>query len=51
MKSLEFTVAQFSWYLCVALPQEFTSSTKTNLESVIFLTETDNRRIREITSP
>lgn len=51
MESLEFMVAQFLWYLWVALPHQFTSLTKTNLERVIFLTETEIRRIHETTSP
>lgn len=34
---LEFAVAQFSWYSWVALPNEFTFSTKTNLEELSFL--------------
>lgn len=38
MESLEFMVAQ-SW---VALSHEFTSSTETNLEGIIFLTETES---------
>lgn len=37
VKSLEFAVAQFSWYSWVALPNEFTFSTKTNLEELSFL--------------
>lgn len=51
MESLEFVVAQISWYLWVVLPHEFTSSKKTNLKRVIFATETENlSRIQEITS-
>lgn len=50
VKSLEFLVVQFSWYSWVPLPHEFTSSRKTNLERVNFLTETENRHIHEITS-
>lgn len=40
-ESLEFVVAQFSWYSWVALSHEFTTSTKTNLERAIFITETN----------
>lgn len=40
-------MCQFSWYLRVALPNEFTSSTKKDFDSVTFLTETENRRIHE----
>ena len=49
VESLEFVVAQFSWYSWEAPPHEFTSSTKTNLERVIFVTETENLPIHEIT--
>ena len=52
VESLDFMVTQFSLYLWVyiALPHKFTSSTKTNLARVIFVSETENRRIRKITS-
>lgn len=35
-------------FVSIALPNEFTPSTKTNLERIIFIIETENRRIREI---
>lgn len=51
VESLRFTVAQFSWYLLVSFPHKFTSSMKTNLERVSFITETEIWCIHEITSP
>lgn len=53
VKSLEFKVVQFLWYMWVALIHEFTPSTKTNYKRFSFLiaTETENRHIHEITSP
>lgn len=50
VESSEFTVAEFAWYLWAAVPQELTPSTISNLERVLFLTETENRLICEITS-
>lgn len=46
---LDFVVAQFSWCSKVAVPYEFTSSTKTNFES--FFIETEKQRIQNITFP
>lgn len=51
VESLELVVDQFSWYSLVALPHEFTSSRKTNLERNIFPTETENQLVHEFTSP
>lgn len=55
VESLEFMVAQFFVaFMGIALPQEFTSSTKTNFEGVslvFFFTEAENRNSYEITSP
>lgn len=54
VESLELMVLNFRvlLYLWVAppYPHEFASSTKTNLGRVIFIIETENRRIHEITS-
>lgn len=40
MESLEFGVAQFSWYSFVALVHEFTSSTKFNDKRIYLPSET-----------
>lgn len=48
VKSSEFAVAQFLRYSWVALPYEFTFSTKTNFERVGFLTETEIQRIPKL---
>lgn len=37
MESLEFMVSQFLWYSWVALPNEFTSLTKTNQKELLKL--------------
>lgn len=54
VESLEFLVAQFSGHSRLALPREFTFSTKTNLKKkslLSYLNETKNLRIHEITCP
>lgn len=44
-------VAKSLWYSWVTLSHENTSPTKTNREKVIFLTESENRRIHQMTFP
>lgn len=44
-------VAKSLWYSWVTLPHENTSPTETNREKVIFLTESESRRIHQMTSP
>lgn len=50
---LKSWLLNFSWYSWMALPNESTFSTKTNLKRVIFkfLIETENWRIHKITTP
>lgn len=50
---LKSWLLNFSWYSWMALPNESTFSTKTNLKRVIFkfLIETENWRIHKITAP
>lgn len=47
----EIVVDQFSWHSSVALPHEFASPTKRNLERGIFVMEAENGRIHELNSP
>lgn len=51
VESLEFIVAQLLWHSWVALLYEFKFSTKTNTETVIFLTKKKTPHIHEISSP
>lgn len=50
VESLEFVVAQFSWYSWVALKHKFTASMKTYCKIYSFPTEFKNRRTQDITS-